>query len=104
MILKSETLGTYIRLSALDWSLTQQIDSEKLEIQEKEELINFFENLKNVEFPSIINQLKERFKMRIELDRKILSIIGFSKNEINEWLPKIYDAIVDELETMKKIK
>jgi hypothetical protein len=55
-------------------------------------------------FPSIADQLETKFWARVELDKAILKILGFSSNEINEWLPKVYDALVDELKAMKEVK
>ncbi|MBZ9577992.1 N-6 DNA methylase [Patescibacteria group bacterium] len=103
IIYKPETLGTYIRMSAHDWELTKQINPRSVSEKEKETLMNLFEKLKDVEFPSIIEQLENRFPARIELDKKILKILGFSDKEIDEWLPKIYDILVKELKAMKEI-
>ena len=40
---------------------------------------------------------------RPAIDKTILEILGFSNEEINNWLPKIYDIIIDELKFMKKV-
>ena len=104
LVWKSETLGAYIRLSADDWGHTFQISPKKLTIDKKQSLLNLFEKLKTVEFPSITEQLGTRFWARVELDKTILKILGFSDNEIEEWLPKVYDALVDELKAMKEVK
>lgn len=50
-----------------------------------------------------LEQLENRFWARVELDKTILKILGFSEREINEWLPKIYDALVEELKVMEKV-
>ncbi len=71
---------------------------------EKEIMFNLYEKLKDLNFPSIMSQIENRFNARIELDKTILKILGFSNREINEWLPKIYNTIVDELKAMKSLK
>jgi len=53
--------------------------------------------LRNVEFPSIIGQLESKFWARVKLDKTILEIIGFETSDIDNWLPKIYDSLVNEL-------
>lgn len=103
IIFKSETLGSDIRLSADDWNLTFQIDPHKLSDEKKQELLNFFNTLRTVEFPSITEQLEKRFWARVELDRRILEILGFTDKEINEWLPRVYGVLVQELRAMKEI-
>ena len=72
--------------------------------KEKQTLLNLFEKLKDIEFPSILEQLENRFWARVELDKTILKILGFTNKEINEWLPKVYDAIVEELKSMREVK
>ncbi|MEM5870652.1 MAG: N-6 DNA methylase [Candidatus Aenigmatarchaeota archaeon] len=104
ILLKSETLGSYFRLMKSDWSLVKVIDIRKLSLEEKKELLNLFDKIKEVEFPSILDQLEKRFWARVELDKTILKILGFSDKEIEEWLPKVYDAIVEELKAMKEVR
>lgn len=72
--------------------------------KEKQTLLNLFEKLKDIEFPSILEQLENRFWARVELDKTILKILGFTNKEINEWLPKVYDALVEELKSMREVK
>ena len=71
---------------------------------EKEIMFNLYEKLKDLNFPSIMSQIENRFNARIELDKTILKILGFFNREINEWLLKIYNTIVDELKAMKSLK
>jgi len=101
---KSETLGSYIRLAASDWKLTKQLNKENLSKKEIKELLDLFDKIKNIEFPSIIEQLETKFPARVNLDTTILRILGLTNEEINEWLPKIYNIIVEELKMMKEIK
>jgi hypothetical protein len=86
-----------------DWNLFKVIDVSKLEKEEKNTLLQVFEKLSEVEFPSIIQQLEQRFWARLELDKKILEILGFSEKEINELLPKVYNIIVNELKSQKEM-
>ncbi len=96
--LKSETLGAgWFELMKSDWSLFKIMDTSKLSATEKNELVLFFEEIKKVEFPSLVTQIKDKFKSRIELDRKILEVLGFNRNDINNLLPKMYDAVYREL-------
>ena len=45
-----------------------------------------------------------RFEPRVTMDKVHLEILGFSKKEINDWLPQIYDALTEELKITKKVK
>lgn len=37
-------------------------------------------------------------------NKNILEDLGFSNKEINKWIPKLYNALVLELEALKKLK
>ena len=89
-----QTTGQYSDIKNTDLSLFEIIDPNKLLKKEKQTLLSLFEKLKDVEFPSIIEQVEKRFLARVELDKTILSVLGFSDEEIDEWLPKVYDALV----------
>jgi len=101
LLLKAETLGTYSRLLKNDWSLIKIINISTLSKYEKKTLINLFEELKNVKLPSILEQMENRFWAREKLDKTILNIMGFSLQEINNLLPDIYAALINELRLMK---
>lgn len=101
---KEETTGQFGTIRETDLVLFKLINLMKLNKNEKTILLNEFDNLKNVKFPSILEQLENRFWARVELDKTILKILGFSDKEIEEWLPKVYDTIVEELKTMKEVK
>jgi hypothetical protein len=40
----------------------------------------------------LLEQLEKRYWARLKLDEAVLNTIGFSIEEINERLPKVYDA------------
>jgi len=104
LLYRSETMGFYCQLSGLDYSRFLIINPKELTESDKVDLLNLFDKIKDIEFPSILKQFETRFKPRIELDKAILKILGFDKKEINDWLPKIYDALIEELKIMKKVK
>jgi hypothetical protein len=99
---KSETLGSYIRLSANDWALTYQLDYGKLGDRDRKSLARKLKKLRTVDFPPLIEQLKTKFWGRIELDSTFLKLIGFTRQRISSQLPLIYDALVRELESFNK--
>jgi hypothetical protein len=104
ILYKSETLGAeYFELMKSDWNLFKVIDVGKLGKGEKSTLLRLFEKLSKAEFPSIIQQLEKRFWARLELDKKILEILGFSEKEIDGLLPKVYDVIINELKSPKEM-
>ena len=103
LINREETSGQYLHIMTADLILMKIFDCNNLKDSDKKELIKLYEKIKAIDYPSILEQFERRFKPRIELDKTILKILGFSIKEINDWLPKIYDAIKDELKAMKNI-
>jgi len=99
-----QTTGQFSDVKDTDFLLFKILDLDKLSEKEKQTFLDLFEKLKNVEFPSIIEQLEQKFWARVELDKAILSVLGFSNEEVDEWLPKVYGALVDELKAMKEVK
>jgi len=98
-LFKQETTRRYTHIKASDFVLFHVPDLEQLTKKEKRELLDLFNRLKHVEFPSILYQLKNRFLGRMELDRTILKLLGLKNEEIDRWLPQLYDVLVTELET-----
>jgi len=80
------------------------VDYDKLDKKDKENLLCLFDELRSVEFPSIVEQLENRFWARVKLDRTILKILGFSDSEIEKWLPRVYDSLASELKSMKSME
>jgi hypothetical protein len=102
--LKSESQLQRTEIKIFDLSEIYVPDLKLLNKNEKDKLLSLYEKLKDVEFPSILEQFRKKFWARVELDKTILKVLGFSDEEIEEWLPKLYDAIVEELKAMKEVK
>ncbi len=61
-----------------------------------------FQRLKAVRWRSLLEQFESDDPKRYELDSFLLQVLGFSKSEIAQWLPKVYRAIAQELRTLKE--
>jgi len=104
IIFREQTTGQYTDIRQTELDLFKAFDCTNLTESDRQNLDSLFEELKDLKFPSIIEQLETRFKGRVDLDITILKTIGFTMKEINEWLPKIYDLLLEELKIMKEIK
>lgn len=99
MSLKEQTTGQFTDIMETDLSLFKCFNFNELSNRDIKILERLFNKLKTVKFPSILEQIKNRFPGRIELDKTILKVIGLNDKEINKHLPIIYNAIVSELES-----
>jgi len=95
--LREQTTEGFTDIMESDLNSFTALNSGKLAEKEISECESLFQELKEVQFPSIIEQLEKRFWARLKLDETILTILGFSKDEVNKWLPLVYDALAREL-------
>jgi len=61
-----------------------------------------FQRFCKVSWRSLLDQFEGCDKERYELDRFLLSLLGFTDDEICQMLPKVYRAIAGELRTLKE--
>lgn len=73
-------------------------DADKLYEQNVEDLLKIFDKYREIEFPSIIDQLQNKFGPRVEIDKAILRVLGFGDDEINRILDYLYPALANEIQ------
>jgi hypothetical protein len=66
-------------------------------------LLKTFEEVKDIEFPSFLSQLKDRFPARIAIDKAVLRVLGFADDEIERLLECLYPALTKEIEQLKTL-
>ena len=103
LIQRTETRGAWMKLHEYAMREMQLLDPKKLRKQEKEELLQFFESVKDLSFPSILEQLKRNFAPRKELDTMLLRFLGYSNKEADQLLKYLYPALANEIEKLKTL-
>ncbi|MHA1300356.1 MAG: HsdM family class I SAM-dependent methyltransferase [Candidatus Helarchaeota archaeon] len=101
LLTRRETGGTWGELVQED---LLQFYIPKLNNEEKKELLKIFNEVENLEFPSITKQFENCFKGREIIDRAFLKIFGFAKNEIDDTLKSLYSNVAKELRILSQIK
>jgi hypothetical protein len=101
-LLRVETEGAFIELSeyVLDEFLIP--DPAKLNKSECRRLIEVFDKIKRVEFPCILDQLRNKHSSRRLIDTTWLKILGY-KSDVNAFLDRLYDSLANEIELLKRI-
>jgi hypothetical protein len=74
----------------------------KLSDKDKELLKKTYNEVKNVEFPSILDQLKHRHPARKLIDQAWLEILGY-RGDKEKLLDELYRSLADEIELLKKM-
>lgn len=103
LIHRTETRGAWMKLHEYAMNEMQLLDPKKLKKHERDRLLQHFETVKNVSFPSILEQLKTKFSPRKELDIMFLQIMGYSDDEITQLLDNLYPALANEIEKLKTL-
>ena len=78
-------------------------DLRKISKKEKGSLLQLFDKIRNVSFPSIVEQLKNKFWAREEIDKTFLKVLGFSDEETEEILNFLYPVLANEIEQLKAL-
>lgn len=93
--LSKETTEGYLEFMQSDLTSVKVINLPQLSEPDKEKLLRLFDELRNMEFPSIVSQLSNPFEGRVKLDTIILETIGCG-NLITS-LNEIYKAYLNEI-------
>lgn len=66
-------------------------------------LLKTFDEVKNVEFPSLLEQLEYKHPARKKIDKAILKMLGFEEDEIEKLLGYLYPALHREILHLKEL-
>jgi hypothetical protein len=102
LLLRAETEGAFIELSGYILDDFLVIDPQKLSSRERKILLDVFEETRDVELPSILDQLKNKHPSRRFIDTAWLKVLGY-KGNIDSLLDRLYDSLANEIEMLKKL-
>jgi hypothetical protein len=103
LLTRKETRGAFLQLDeyALEEALVP--DFENIERGTIGKLLDVFDGIKDVRFPSILEQLEQEFSAREKIDKAILMALGFDEHNISLTLPKLYIALAEEIKLLKQL-
>ena len=98
-----ETEGAYMELP--EWAMKDLfvIDPRELTQKERDSLLEVFDQVSNVEFPSIMDQVSRPNNAKMMVDEAVLSVLGYSKNEVRELLARLNAAMKEEIASLKNM-
>ncbi|MEM2979763.1 MAG: N-6 DNA methylase [Thermoproteota archaeon] len=100
---RKETRGAFLQLDEYVLEEIMVPDFSKIEKQKIGELLTIFNELKDAEFPSILEQLERGFNLRIKIDKAFLTAFGLSERGIIAILPKLYSSLAEEIRSLKQL-
>jgi len=101
-IFRTETRGAWMKIH--DYMLEELLvpKHDKLSKTHYDALINVFEQVGSVEFPSILKQLKDKHPLRRLIDETWLKVLGY-KGDSHRLLERLYDSLYEEILVLKKM-
>ena len=100
---RAETRGSFSGWDKEHWEMVFVLDPHSLSGEEKNTLVEAFESVKDIVFPSLINQFKDHFPGRRIIDNAVLEVLKLRTHSSEKELDVLYDAIFNELSRLKKI-
>lgn len=78
------------------------VDPMKIDWEERKVLLNLFEEIGTTRFPSLIEQLKDKFVSKRKIDATFLEILGVKGETQKTYLEKLYATTYDRIRSMKE--
>ena len=102
LLLRTETRGAWMKIHDYMLDKLRVPDFTKLSEGKKKVLLETFDKIKDSEFPSILDQLKQKHPARKLIDQTWLEVLGYQGNK-EEILDKLYGSLATEIELLKKM-
>jgi hypothetical protein len=100
LIYRKETRGAFLQLDKYVLETLLVPDLRRLTEEKKNRLLQVFEEVRNVEFPSLLEQLDNAHVTRRKIDAVWLEALGEDRPEI---LPTLYKALSKEIHLLKRM-
>jgi hypothetical protein len=100
---RKETRGAFLQLDEYVLEEILVPDFSKIGKDRIIGLLTLFDELKDMRFPSILEQLEREFSPRVKIDKAFLKALGFGEQEITALLPKLYASLAEEIKLLKQI-
>ncbi len=100
--MKEVGTGIYVGWLKADLMKLSVPDLSRLSVSSRKEMLFLFDELGRKPFPSLLRQLKNRTPERIELDKKVASVLGLEHLASDEEILRFYDLVIEKLESLRE--
>jgi len=98
-----EIRGTWSQLSKEILLSFPVLDLETLEQKNKQKLLRTYDEVKNLQFPPLIEQLNTSFDGRMKIDKVVFSILGLEDYEDDNKLRRLHLILAKEFEHLQEM-
>ncbi len=99
---RKETRGAFMQVDKYVLSKLLVPDLSKLSKNDIKSLLEVFGDIKDVEFPCVMEQLRDKYQPRKRIDACWFRVLGFAGNP-DELLDRLYGALFDEIDSLRKL-
>ncbi|MFQ6086460.1 MAG: class I SAM-dependent DNA methyltransferase [Candidatus Bathyarchaeia archaeon] len=103
LVYRTETRGAWMKLHEYAMKETSILNPDVLSQNDRKTLLDLFDDIKSESFPSLLQQLTDRFPLRVKIDKAVLKILGFGDDKIDRILDYLYPALAKEIEQLKTL-
>lgn len=100
---RTETEGSWMEVNKGMISDFLMLNRESIEEEAWKKLLSLFEKIRAVEWPDILKQLETEYDIRRELDRAVLSALGYDEAQSDNLLDRLYPVLAREIRLLKKL-
>jgi len=100
---RKETRGAFLQIDGYTLQNMWVLNCISLSNEEKSLLLTTFDELKDLSFPSILDQLRNKFHGRVLLDKVILRILGYDEYQSVKLIEYLYSSLRNEIERLKSL-
>ncbi|MHA1249009.1 MAG: N-6 DNA methylase [Candidatus Helarchaeota archaeon] len=95
---RKETRGSFSQTDKYKILEFPILDIDNLSVDERNSLLNVFDQIRSIQFPPFIEQLKNKDPNRVLLDKEMLRILGYEENELDNIISLIYKVLLAKCE------
>ena len=98
---RTETRGAWMRLNDEQIQDAMILNLDKINNQQRKQLLDTFECIREKEFSSILEQLQNKDENRMKIDETIMKILGFNDKESKSLTDRFQGSLKSEILSLK---
>ena len=98
---RTETRGAWMRLNDEQIQDAMILNLDEINNQQRKQLLDTFECIREKEFPSILEQLQKKDENRMKIDNTIMKILGFNDKESESLVDRFQSGLESEILSLR---
>lgn len=100
---RTEVRGSTVKWRKTALETTLVLNEKNLEKKQRDSLLQIYEDVKHVQFPSLMTQLRTEFPTRVKIDTSIAEATGWQRYKTLKGLRPLYSELLSKLEEFKRM-